>query len=283
VDRERFEAGVAVLRSHYDLCFDEGHVFSRNGFLAGEDHERVEALNAAIEDPECRAIILARGGYGLTRILPGVNQAALRAHPIPIVGYSDVTALLTLCAGAGVAAIHGPMVSDFADLPIEDRESLFRLLENPDPGVLLSNLEKVNAGTTRGPLLGGNLEVLSRLLGTPFQPDFEGAILFLEEIGERPYRVDRLLTHLEQAQVLDAVAGVVVGDFEECDDREDEKGIRGRSSRDVLEERLGRLPVPVTLGGAFGHGRRKASLPYGVQVEIDSGAGVLTALEGAVS
>lgn len=282
VNRERFEAGVRTLEGHYDLSYDEDALFARSGFLAGEDDHRLEALNAAIADPDCRAVFLARGGYGLTRILHGIDRISLRSHPKPIVGYSDVTALLSVCALAGVASIHGPMVSELAELSDEDHKSLFNLLENPDPGMLLKGLETLVGGRAEGPLLGGNLEVLSRLLGTPLQPDFRSAVLFIEEVGELPYRVDRLLTHLESAGVLGSVAGVVVGDFTDCDELEDGQ-MQTPTARDVLVERLSRLKVPVALNGGFGHGDRKASLPYGVRVELDSDSGRLTGIDGAVS
>jgi len=273
---------VQTLRSRYELSYDDSTLFARSGYLAGEDDHRLEALNAAIADSDCQAIFLARGGYGLTRILPGIDRISLRAHPKPIVGYSDATALLSVCAHAGVASIHGPMISDFGGLSDADRSSFFNLLENPDPGTVLSDLEALVMGRATGPLLGGNLEVLTRLLGTPLQPDFEGAIMFLEEVGELPYRVDRLLTHLEAAGVLASVAGIVIGDFTDCDEIENGE-VKAPTSRDVLVERLSGLPIPVTLGGGFGHGDRKASLPYGVPVELDSAAGQLTAVEGAVS
>lgn len=282
VNRERFEAGERVLQERYQLSYDESTLFAKIGFLAGEDRQRLQALNAAIANPDCDAIFLARGGYGLTRILPAIDRMALRTHPKPIVGYSDVTALLATCSHAGVAAIHGPMISDFGNLAIEDQESLFNLLENPNPGVLLTDLETLVEGQASGPLLGGNLEILTRLLGTPLQPDLDGAILFLEEVGELPYRVDRLFTHLEMAGILDAVAGIVVGDFTDCDDIEDDQ-IKPPTCQDVLLERLGRMTVPVSLNGGFGHGDRKASLPYGASVDLDTSSGELTALEGAVS
>lgn len=282
VNRERFEAGERVLQERYQLSYDESTLFAKIGFLAGEDRQRLQALNNAIADPDCDAIFLARGGYGLTRILPAIDRMALRTHPKPIVGYSDVTALLATCSHAGVAAIHGPMISDFGNLAIEDQESLFNLLENPNPGVLLTDLEALVEGKASGPLLGGNLEILTRLLGTALQPDFNGAILFLEEVGELPYRVDRLFTHLEMAGILDVVAGIVVGDFTDCDELEGEK-IKPPTCRDVLLERLCRLTVPVALNGGFGHGDRKASLPYGASVNLETSTGELTAIDGAVS
>lgn len=282
VDRERFAAGLESLQGRYDLRFDEASLFAKQGFLAGSDDLRLESLNAAIADPESRAVFLARGGYGLLRILAHVDGTALLEHPKPIVGFSDATALLAACVHAGVAAIHGPMISQFAGLPGEDKESLFRLLEDPAPGVLLTGLETVVSGVGSGPLVGGNLEVLSRLLGTPFQPELDGAVLFLEEIGELPYRVDRLLTHFELAGVLSQVGGVVIGDFTDCDEVEDEV-VQHPSASEVLVERLERLAVPVVLGGTFGHGERNTALPYGTQVHLDAAAGTLVALEGAVS
>jgi muramoyltetrapeptide carboxypeptidase len=282
VDREKFEAGVQALGDRYRLGYDEATLFDRTGFLAGKDSQRLQSLNTAIADPDCKAIISARGGYGLTRILSEIDRESLRAHPKPIIGYSDVTALLSLCAQAGVASIHGPMISDFGDLSDHDRESFFRLLEDPDPGTLLTGMEGLNEGQATGALLGGNLEILTRLLGTPLQPELSGAVLFLEEVGELPYRVDRLLTHLELAGVFDSVAGVVVGDFTDCDEIEDGQ-VRPPTAREVLAERLGRLSIPVALGGSFGHGDRKASLPYGARVELVAGSGSLRALAGAVS
>ena len=282
VDRDKFEAGIEALSTRYQPVFDATSVYARAGFLAGDDAHRLQALQKAIADPDTRAVFLARGGYGLTRIASSLDKGALREHAKPIVGYSDVTALLTVCANAGVAAVHGPMVSDLARLCDRDRASLVNLLENPAPGVILSDLEAMVGGAARGPLLGGNLEVLTRLLGTPLQPDFRGAVLFLEEVGELPYRVDRALTHLETAGVLEAVSGVLLGDFTDCDEVENGE-VKQPSAAEVVSERLGRLSVPVALGGAFGHGENKMSLPYGVTVELDTEAGRLTALEGAVS
>jgi muramoyltetrapeptide carboxypeptidase len=282
VDEERFAVGLEALEGRYDLWFDETGLFARAGFLAGDDTHRLDALNTAIADPECKAVFLARGGYGLLRILQEVDREALRAHPKAIVGFSDVTALLAICFQAGVAAIHGPMFYQFPGLPLEDKNALFTLLEDPEPGVLLTGLEPVVPGVGSGPLVGGNLEVLSRLLGTPLQPDFDGAVLFLEEVGERPYRVDRLLTHFELAGVLSQISGVVIGEFTDCDEPED-LDEQQPTTRQVLVERLERLVVPVVLGGTFGHGERNTALPYGTQVQLDAAAGTLTALEGVVS
>src|SRR5204863_6618808 len=144
---------------------------------------------------------LARGGYGAMRLLPHLDPELLRANPKPIVGFSDATALLAFAARAGVAAVHGPVITQLARLPEEDRAGLFGLLERPGPGLLCSGLDAPVPGRVQGPLVGGNLEVFSRLLGTPHLPDLVGAVLFFEDLGERPYRVDRLITHLDLAGV----------------------------------------------------------------------------------
>lgn len=282
VPREDFEAGVFALGGRYRLRYDADLLFARAGYLAGPDEDRLGTLNQALADRDCRAIFLARGGYGLLRLLPFVDVDALRADPKPIVGFSDGTALLALAARAGVAAIHGPVVTQLGRLGAADRTALTTRLESAAPAVLLEELEAIVPGRVQGPLLGGNLEVFSRLLGTPFLPDLDGAILFLEDVGERPYRVDRLLTHLDLAGVFSRVAAVVVGDFTDCAEREGSP-LAGVTVTEVLEERLGRLAIPVAFGAAVGHGARNVALPYGTLAELDTRYGVLAAIESPVS
>ena len=279
--REAFAAGIEVLRARYDVRYDEG-VLARAGYLAGPDERRLAELTAALADPDARAIVMARGGYGLLRLLPFIDMGALVSRPRPIVGFSDGTALLALAARAGVASIHGPVVTQLGSLGVGDQGALFERLETPGPSGLCAGLDGLIPGRVQGPLIGGNLEMFSRLIGTPYLPDVAGAILFFEDLGERPYRIDRLLAHLDLAGIFSAAAGVIAGDFSGC--REPE-AIRGDSptAEEVLVERLGRLPIPVALGGTFGHGTRNRALPYGVLCELDTMAGTLTALEGAVS
>ena len=281
VPRPEFESGAALLAARYRLRYDPETLFRSTGYLAGPDEVRVEELHAALRDPEARAVVLARGGYGLLRLLTYLDPRLLQADPKPIVGFSDGTALLAWAARAGVASVHGPVVTQLARLPDEDRAGLFGLLEGPGPGLLFSELEAPVPGRVQGPLLGGNLEVFSRLLGTPFLPDLDGAVLFLEDLGERPYRVDRLLTHLDLAGVFGAVAAVVVGDFSGCKERPD-SGLDSPPVEEVLLERLGRLAIPVAFGGKLGHGQRNVAVPYGTQVELDTRHGTLVAIEGAV-
>jgi muramoyltetrapeptide carboxypeptidase len=282
VPRDEFEAGAALLAARYRLRYDPGTLFRAQGFLAGPDEVRVAELAEALCDPEARAVVLARGGYGLARLLPHLDPALVRAQPRPIVGFSDGTSLLALAARAGVASVHGPVITQLARLSPEDRAGLFGLLERPGPGLLLSDLEAAVPGRVQGPLLGGNLEVFSRLLGTPYLPDLAGAVLFFEDRGERPYRIDRIITHLDLAGVFGVAAAVILGDFSACQEPPGSP-LASPPVEEVLLERLGRLAIPVVFGAPFGHGERNVSLPYGTVVELDTRNGTLVALEGAVA
>jgi muramoyltetrapeptide carboxypeptidase len=281
VFEDAFAAGAAFLSARYQLRYNPVTLFSSEGFLAGSDDQRLSSLVEALCDPEARAVLMGRGGYGLLRIAGRLDPELLRRHPKPIVGFSDGTILLAFAARVGVAAIHGPVVTQLGRLNEADRTALFSLLESSEPGPLLDGLETLRAGNARGPLLGGNLEVFSHLLGTKLLPDLEGAILFLEEVGERPYRIDRLLTHLELAGVFAAVAGVVVGDLVACEEPPESR-VGSPSAIEVVRERLDRLDIPVALGARVGHGERNLALPYGVRVSLDAQAGTLVALEAAV-
>ena len=280
--REELEAGARLLGARYRVRYDPALLFRSEGFLAGPDEHRLAELTAALADPDARAVFMARGGYGLLRLLPHLDLSGLRERPKVIVGFSDTTALLATINRAGVAAVHGPVVTQLQRLPAEDHEALFGLLERPGHGLLLSDLTPVIPGRVQGPLLGGNLEVFSRLLGTPFLPDLSGAVLLLEDIGERPYRVDRLITHLDLAGVFSAVSAVVLGQFVDCREREGSPLV-SPSVEEVLDERLSRLGIPVVTGAQIGHGARNVAVPYGTLVELDTRNGTLVALEGAVS
>lgn len=278
VPREAFLAGLRILEARYRVVHDDG-VFCRTGYLAGDDARRAAELNRYLADPDVRAIHCARGGYGIMRILPALDAAALRRAPL-IVGFSDVTALLAWAwARAGVRGVHGPNVTQLAAVPAADQAALWRLLEDPaPPGLWATGLTRVTGGVARGPLVGGNLEVLSRLVGTDTLPSLRGAILFLEEVGERPYRLDRTLTHLALAGALAGVAGVLVGDLVKCDEPDGS----GPGPTEVVAERLATLGVPVCLGMPAGHGARNRALPLGAPAVLDADAGTLELLEGAV-
>ncbi len=239
-----------------------------------------------LDDTEVRAIFCARGGYGCQRLLPALDWSVVQRDPKPIVGYSDVTALLNVAVQAGMVAVHGPMVGkELADgLAVRSAVHLQALLADPEYAWRAEVPEIVCPGRARGRLVGGCLSVVAATLGTAYAPDTTGAVLFLEDVGERPYRLDRLLTQLRQAGKLDRAAGLVFGTLAGC------PPVDGMGPLDVVRACCAELPCPVAFGLLAGHeagagegGAENLALPLGVRVELDADGGWLTALESAVS
>jgi muramoyltetrapeptide carboxypeptidase len=281
VPRDAFAAGAAILGARYTLVHDE-RIFARTGYLAGDDDARAAELAAALADPTIEAIFCARGGYGLMRILDRFDRAAFARAPKLIAGFSDVTALHAWAYGASVTSLHAPVLTQLGKLPADDAAALFAACESPGPPPPLAGLRTVDpgaAGTVEGRLVGGNLEMISRLCGTPWALPLDGALLFLEDVGERPYRLDRQLTQLRLAGALDRVAGVILGDFIGCV----EKDGSGPDAEAVLTERLAGRGIPVVAGAPIGHGERNRALPHGARARLDVAAGTLEWLEGAVA
>src|SRR5262249_9458224 len=197
-------------------------LLSRTRYLAGDDGRRGAELAAALADPEIRAIVAARGGYGAMRILPRIWPHA-NGGPSPpgpakmLAGFSDITALHAALQAAGQVSVHGPVVTQLGTQPSAVVERFFAILEDGTvPPAPIAGMPMVG-GVSEGPLLGGTLSVLTRLLGTPWLPDIDGAVLLLEDVGEQPYRIDRMWTHLRLAGVFDRVAGLALGDFTDCE------------------------------------------------------------------
>ncbi len=262
-----------------------GDLYRRHGYLAGTDQERLDELNAAVRDPDVRAILPARGGYGCGRLLDGIDYAAAAADPKRWVGFSDVTALHTaLWARCRLATYHGPHPRDGVGredgLPPNAEAAYWRALEAPPEGDLLSP-DLVELTTTRVPgiaegrLVGGNVAVLASLLGTPYAVDTDDAVLLLEDVGERPYRIDRFLLQLRQAGKLDSVRGVVLGYFTDCEPDEDEESL---SLEQVFQDYIDPLGVPVLEGFPAGHESPNLTLPLGVRVRLDADQRSLAAL-----
>lgn len=269
------------------------HVRRRHGYLAGSDRERAADLMQMFTDPEVRAILCVRGGYGAGRLLPLLDYAVIRRHPKIFVGYSDITVLhCALLQRAGLVSFHGPMLnSDWVKprVPRFTRASFLRTLTQTTPPGSISQgyhrrtVKILRPGRATGSLIGGNLTLLCSLLGTPWQPSFRGAILFVEDLDEPPYRFDRMLTQLLHAGLLSQVAGVAVGLNAGC---EDPKARRSREYRqtleDVLRERLLPLRVPVVMGLPFGHVPTNATLPVGAPAVLDARRGDLIVPHPAV-
>jgi muramoyltetrapeptide carboxypeptidase len=277
VPEARLEIGLALLRQRYEVACAPG-LLSHTGHLAGSDGRRLAELRWGLSDPSVRAVFCARGGYGLLRNLPALQAFRTEERrTLPIVGFSDVTVLLAWATLGGMTAIHGPVVTQMGDLPPEDIAALFALLESSRPPGTMTPLQVLSPGTARGRLLGGNLEMLSRLCGTSLQRALlpgEPVILLLEEVGERPYRIDRALTQLLLSGALSQVAGVVIGDLVRCGEADGS----GPTALEVITERLGGLGVPMAAGAPIGHGSRNRAVPLGALVELSSHSQTLTFL-----
>jgi muramoyltetrapeptide carboxypeptidase len=274
-DEEAFCAGISWLRERYEVVH-RPDIFERTGYLAGHDGRRLAELLEALSDPSIDAIVCARGGFGATRLLPGIPTAAVREADKAIVGFSDITALHALWAAAGVPSVHAPMVAALGRATAEIRACWIEAVESPETP-RCHKLRPLNAPSrSAGRLLGGNLAVLGALLGTPFQPNLVDCVLFLEDVGERPYRIDRVLTSMRQAGLFDGLRGLVLGAFTEA-----EPGPDGVATEDVFLDHFADAPFPVLAGFPAGHIDENEAIPFGRTVRIE-GDGLLLGEAGAV-
>jgi muramoyltetrapeptide carboxypeptidase len=276
-ERGAFETGLSLLSARYRVEYGSG-LFERARYLAGSDARRLAELTGALADPDIKAVFCARGGYGATRLLTRLDASGPAGAPKPFVGFSDVTALHLWLQAHGRASIHGPVVTQLGRLSPGAAERLFSLLEASAPAPALEGTDSYVGGTAEGPLLGGNLSVLSRMLGTPFMPPLDGAILLLEDQGERPYRLDRIWTHLHQAGVFARVRGIALGTFTACEEPD-----APYTSADVLRELAAQSGVPCAAGFPIGHGDVNEPVALGIRVRLDAAAARLTFLEAAVA
>jgi muramoyltetrapeptide carboxypeptidase len=250
----------------------------RRGYLAGDDAARAAELNALFADPEVRAILFARGGYGTARLLPRLDLEGLRRSPRLLVGFSDLTALFAaLQAGGDYPVGYGPNLADLAR-PSRYHAASFRRFLAEGPGgerLALSGCRTLVPGRAEGMLLGGCLTLLQTLVGTPWQPRFEGALLFLEDWREEPYRVDRMLLHLRQAGMLRGIRALLFGRPVAMRPR---RGQPSLTLEEILLDHAGDLGVPVVTGLPVGHCARKVTLSLGVPARLDTAAGLLETL-----
>lgn len=244
-------------------------IMERAGYLAGADALRAEHLTRLMTEPGLGAVLCARGGYGSSRLLPLLDLKRLAAGRRLLVGFSDLTCILLPLAAHGLVTVHGPVVTQVPRLDQASREDLAALLAGAPswPAVLAGR--PLAPGRARGPLLGGNLTLICHLLGTPYLPPLDGAVLLLEEISEKAYRVDRLLTQLILAGVTGRIAGVALGSL--AGEGGDREAVMASAA-----ERLSGLGLPVVSGLPVGHGAANRCLPLGAMAEIDGDAGTLT-------
>lgn len=266
----------------------------RLGFLAGTDRERADDLMQMFADRTVKGIFCIRGGYGTSRLLPLLDYQLVRKNPKVFVGFSDITSLhCAFLKKSDLLTFHGPMAAShlaYKKYPKFSRESFLKILTEPAPfggicrGYAGKTVSIVRRGRVSGRLLGGNLSLLCALMGTPWQPSFRGKILFLEDVDEKPYRLDRMLTHLLNAGILRQVAGIAVGVCHGCDDPDAKTAPEYRqTAEDVLKERLSTLKIPVVMGLPFGHVPHNATLPVGGPATLDAEKGDLLLTAPSVS
>ncbi|MBL9108598.1 MAG: LD-carboxypeptidase [Myxococcales bacterium] len=268
--REELVRGLAVLADRYTVTMRSG-AFSREGYLAGSDARRAEELAWAMTADGIEAIVCARGGYGITRIVDGLPWDAFVTRPRWIVGFSDVTALHLEAQARGIASVHAANVTGLSRTTPRERLALVRILEHYE-GPVLRDLEVVHDGpAATGVVVGGNLTLVEcqSAAGALVVP--EGAVLVLEDVTERPYRLDRMLTSLGRAGHLGRVSAIVLGDLTDCT-----PGPDGVTAEAVLRERTACLGVPVLAGAPFGHGRRNMPIPLGFTATVRPLAGTCT-------
>ena len=263
------------------------NIEARYGYLAGTDEQRAADFNDMFADDDVRAVFAVRGGWGSARILPLLDWKTIRANPKLLIGFSDITALhLAFAARAGFPTIHGPNAA--SSWPETSWNSFWTLafagaaptFSNVPADPMLSGrlpMVPIRTGKARGKLIGANLTVLSALMGTRWLPDFDGAILFLEDVGEAEYRIDRMLTQRALAGVLGKVAGVVFGQCTRC--TTEEPDYAGFTIGQVLQQHLEPLGIPAFYGANIGHVANQISMPMGVEAEIDGGEGSIRILE----
>ena len=269
------------------------HAADRYGYLAGTDADRLADLNGALRDPTVDAIWCLRGGFGLTRIMEGIDFDALARRPKPVIGFSDITALLAgVTTKSGLVAFHGPVARN--PMSPFSRRHFERVLACAEPAGILdpmpppvgmlvpreNRIITLRGGVAEGTLAGGNLSLLQCLIGTPWLPDLDGSILLLEDVNEDLYRVDRMLAHLRTAGALSRLTGVAIGRFTELK-RSTEGGSFGFD--ELLNQYLAPLGIPVALGLPFGHIDAQWTLPLGVRARFDADQGTIELLEPAVN
>jgi muramoyltetrapeptide carboxypeptidase len=268
------------------------HVRDRHGYLAGKDEDRAADVNRFFADPSVKAVLAIQGGWGCARVLPHLDWETIRRNPKVVAGFSDITGLhCGLLARTGLLTFHAPnALSSWPAFSVD----LFRRVVFEGEAVTMANppggqdrlvqrenrTRTITQGKARGRLVGGNLTVLTALVGSPYLPSFDGGILFLEDVREDIYRVDRMLTQIRLAGLLGRVRGFVFGSCSKCGPGESYGSL---TLEEVLDEHLKPLGVPAYEGAMIGHQERQFTVPIGALVEVDADAGTIAMLEPAVA
>jgi muramoyltetrapeptide carboxypeptidase len=271
------------------------NVRKKSGYLGGTIDERLDDLHEMFRDPDVKAIFALRGGYGAAQLLDRIDYSLIKSHPKIFLGYSDITALhLGIHQKTGLVTFHGPVVlSRFTPFTQEHfRQALFETkaigaVTNPPESNPLRpehTLRTVRPGRARGPLIGGNLTLVSTTMGTPYEIETRGKILFIEDVDEEPYRIDRMLTQLRLAGKFDAAAGLIFGECEDCRPKDFKPSFNSTFTLgEIVDNILGGLKIPVLSGLTFGHTNDQLTLPLGIMATLDADKGELVVEEPAVT
>ncbi len=278
IDAEFRERGGTALAARGFRVQVSAHALSRSGILAGSDRERAGEVAAFFADPQVKAIFAARGGYGSGRLLPLLDFAAIARTPKIFVGFSDLSFLLNpIVNRSGLVCLHGPMAGPAYALSRRSFDHLVALLGGELESFALDAREVVRSGAAEGEVIGGCLSVVVAMLGTPWAPDFDGKIHFLEETGEKAYRIDRMLVQLRQSGALGKVAGIVFGGLPAADGDQERRLIGG-----FIAEQTAGLDCPVLCGIEAGHTTENLAIPFGLRARLDSRAMKLSFAESPV-
>ncbi len=269
-DLRALEKGVAALEKKGFPVILADHLFAKKGYLAGADQQRASQLNECFANPNMKALLCARGGFGALRVLPFLDYDLIRRHPKIFIGFSDITALLVAFYGrCDLMTFHGPVATSLGCAPSETQSAFFNALSGASAFQLRSpHPVCLQPGVAHGPVIGGNLTTLCHLVGTAFAPNLSGHILLLEDRGEAAYRIDRMLCHMRLAGWFDDLAGLLLGTFKDCGPIE--------SIYKIVKNIFKTQNIPIAAGFEIGHDAQNMTIPLGVGAELDASRGWLT-------
>ena len=291
ISEEKFEKAINNLENLDFKLKYTSNAKAKYGYLAGRDEQRLADIESMFADDGVDAVWCIRGGYGCSRLLAHLPYKLIRNNPKILIGYSDITALLqAIHQQTGLVCFHGPVgTSDFTDYTLKQMQAI---LMNPSNSQLIQmyphekadedqnySAEVIRGGRARGVLAGGNLSLLTSLVGTPYELDLQGKLLFIEDVGEQPYRIDRMLTQVLQSGKLKRAAGIVLGIFEDCQAKNPEFSL---SLKETLKDRLYDLGIPVLYGFSFGHIANQCTFPLGIEAELDTQSQTVRLLDSSV-